>query len=68
MNVVFSFLPANGATINSFSGDVVDFVKYLTSSQGLPATQYLISAGAGTEPTAGTGAKFTVSSYSLVIT
>ncbi|KAM3420685.1 hypothetical protein BST61_g3939 [Cercospora zeina] len=68
VNQVFSFLPANGSNIDNFSGDIVEFVKYLTSKQGLPSSQYLISSGAGTEPTSGKDAKFTTSSYSLVIT
>ncbi|PIA92914.1 Endoglucanase cel12C [Cercospora beticola] len=68
VNQVFSFLPADGKIISSFSGDIVEFVKYLTSKQGLPTSQYLISSGAGTEPTEGSNAKFTTSSYSLVIT
>lgn len=68
VNQVFSFLPADGKTISSFSGDIVEFVKYLTSNQGLPTSQYLISSGAGTEPTEGSNAKFTTTSYSLVIT
>lgn len=68
VNVVFSFLRANGQALNSFNADIVEFVKYLTSNQGLPGSQYLISAGAGTEPTSGSNAKLTVSGYSLVIT
>lgn len=67
VNEVYSFLPASGSTISSFSGDLKVFISYLTSNQGLSSSQYLISAGAGTEPTSGSGAKFTVSGYSLVI-
>lgn len=48
VNEVYSFLPADGSTINSFSGDVYDFISYLISDQNLPGNQYLISAGAGT--------------------
>jgi len=63
---VFSFLPASGQ-IASFNGDVNAFFQYLTKNQGLPSSQYLISLGAGSEPTSGTNAKFTVSGYSVKI-
>ena len=33
--------------MNSFSGDVKDFIDYLVSNQGLSDSQYLISVGAG---------------------
>jgi xyloglucan-specific endo-beta-1,4-glucanase len=49
---VFSFLPTSG-TIASFSGDVNLFLKYLTAHEGLAASNYLNSFGAGTEPTSG---------------
>lgn len=42
---VFSFLPSNGKNINGFKGDVNEFLKYLTKSQGMSATQYLKSVG-----------------------
>lgn len=64
---VFSFLPASGEQIKSFDADVYPFFKYLTDSQGLPSSQYLTSFGAGTEPTTGSNAKFSVSKYSVVI-
>ncbi|CAK4034298.1 Endoglucanase cel12C [Lecanosticta acicola] len=67
VNEVYSFLPATGSIITIFSGDIKTFISYLTSNQGLSSSQYLISAGAGSEPTSGSGAKFTVSGYSLVI-
>ncbi len=67
-NKVFSFLTENGKSLQTFSGDIVVFLKYLTSSQGLASSQYLVSAGAGTEATSGSNCKFTVSGYSLVIT
>lgn len=67
-NYVYSFLPANGASVASFSGDLKVFINYLTANRGLSTSQYLISAGAGTEPTSGSGARFTTSSYSLVVT
>lgn len=64
---VFSFLPADGKQLKSFNGDVNDFLKYLTKSQGLPASQYLKSVGAGTEPTLGQNAVFTTSGYSIKV-
>jgi hypothetical protein len=64
---VFSFLPADGSQIKSFNGDVNLFFQYLTKSQGLPATQYLKSIGAGTEPTLGSKAVFTTNGYSVKV-
>lgn len=60
---VFSFVATKD--VNNFSGDLNNFLKYLTSSQGLPSNQYLIHAGAGTEPFTGSNAKLTTSAYTL---
>ncbi|TFY77396.1 hypothetical protein EWM64_g6620 [Hericium alpestre] len=65
-NNVFSFLPASGNAITSFSGDVNGFLKYLTTNEGLSTSQYLVTAQAGTEATSGT-ATLTTSKYSLSI-
>ncbi|KAI5117206.1 hypothetical protein M0805_005176 [Coniferiporia weirii] len=65
-NNVYSFLPSSGSAITSFSGDINDFLTYLTSEQGVSTSQYLKIAQAGTEPTSGTGT-LTTSGYSLVI-
>ncbi|KAI5119227.1 hypothetical protein M0805_002153 [Coniferiporia weirii] len=65
-NNVYSFLPSSGSSITSFSGDINDFLTYLTSKQGVSTSQYLTTAQAGTEPTSGTGT-LTTSKYSLVI-
>ena len=62
---VYSFVASS--TVNSFSGDLMDFFEYLTSSQGLSKSQYLTSIGAGTEPFTGSNAKFTASGYSAVV-
>lgn len=62
---VYSFVPAS--QIASFSGDLMDFFGYLVSEQSLDESQYLISAGAGTEAFTGTDAVFTVSDFSVVI-
>ena len=45
---VFSFVADNQVT--NFNGDLMAFFKFLTSSQGLPSSQYVTSIGAGTEP------------------
>ncbi|KAK6519171.1 hypothetical protein TWF281_003860 [Arthrobotrys megalospora] len=66
---VFSFVASN-APVTSWSGDLNNFIKYLTSSQGLPSGQYLNTVQTGTEPfinTAGVTAKFTVTDYSVVV-
>lgn len=63
---VFSFVASTQQT--SFKGDLVEFLSYLTSKQGVPKAQILTSAGAGTEPFSGTNAKLTVSAYSLTQT
>ncbi|KAI6837881.1 hypothetical protein KC366_g6649 [Hortaea werneckii] len=62
---VYSFLPSD--SINSFSGDVYDFFTYLINDQGFDGSQYLVSAGAGTEAFVGQNAEFTVLAYSLEI-
>ncbi|KAI7618538.1 hypothetical protein KC319_g19114 [Hortaea werneckii] len=62
---VYSFLPSD--SIDSFSGDVYEFFTYLINNQGFDESQYLVSAGAGTEAFVGQNAEFTVSAYSLEI-
>ncbi|KAH8103392.1 glycoside hydrolase family 12 protein [Cristinia sonorae] len=64
-NNVFSFLPVSG-TITSFSGDIKQFLDFLTKNQGVSTSQFLVTAQAGTEPTKGS-ATLTTSAYSLVI-
>lgn len=61
---VYSFVRAGG-DVRNFKGDLNEFVKYLTSRQGMPSSQILTSVGAGTEPFSGNDARFTVSAYSL---
>ncbi|KAL1801003.1 hypothetical protein ACET3X_001345 [Alternaria dauci] len=60
---VFSFVADR--QVQSFNGDLMVFVKLLTSKYGLPASQILTSVGAGTEPFSGSNARFTVTEYSL---
>jgi len=64
-NYVYSFLPVSGV-ITSFSADINLFLKYLTTSQTLPSSQYLTTVQAGTEATSGTSVTLT-STYSAVI-
>jgi xyloglucan-specific endo-beta-1,4-glucanase len=61
---VYSFVASSPVT--SFSGDLLDFFKYLETNQGLSSSLYLIDVQAGTEPFTGT-ADLTVSSYSAVV-
>ena len=63
MGTVFSFVPRS--QIKDYKGDFNDFLKYLTSSQGVSADLYLQSIGAGTEPFQGSNAQFKTISYSL---
>jgi xyloglucan-specific endo-beta-1,4-glucanase len=51
--------------ISNFSGDLMEFVNYLTSKQGMPNSQILQSVGAGTEPFVGSNAVLTVTGFSL---
>jgi xyloglucan-specific endo-beta-1,4-glucanase len=62
---VFSFVAASETT--SFSGDINNFLKYLTENEGVSSNNYLQSIGAGTEPFTGSGATFSVSQYSISI-
>ncbi|KAF2161047.1 glycoside hydrolase family 12 protein [Zasmidium cellare ATCC 36951] len=62
---VYSFVAPSQVT--NFSGDLKDFYAWLVSNDGFSESQYLISAGAGTEAFEGTDAVFTTSAYSLVI-
>ncbi|RYP70886.1 hypothetical protein DL771_005136 [Monosporascus sp. 5C6A] len=62
---VYSFVARSNQ--KRFDGDLMDFVNYLVDSQGLSTSQYLQSAGAGTEPFLGSNAKFTTSAYSLTV-
>lgn len=66
---VYSFVTQDTkAQSASFSGDLVDFIAYLADSQSFPRdSQYLLSAGAGTEPFVGSEATLTTTAYSLDI-
>ncbi|KAH8800610.1 endoglucanase A precursor [Xylogone sp. PMI_703] len=61
---VYSFV-ANSGSVSNFSGDLLNFFKYLESSQGMPSSQYLLSIQAGTEPFTGSNAQLAVTSYKV---
>lgn len=61
---VYSFVASS--TTTNFSGDMLDFLKYLQSNQGLSSGLYLVDVQAGTEPFTGS-ATLTVSSYSAAV-
>jgi xyloglucan-specific endo-beta-1,4-glucanase len=61
---VYSFVAK--ATVTSYSGDLMDFFKYLEKDQGLKDSLYLIDVQAGTEPFTGK-ADLTVSSYTVAV-
>jgi xyloglucan-specific endo-beta-1,4-glucanase len=63
---VFSFVVSSGK-VDSFSADLMVFVNYLASSQGLPKSQILQSVGAGTEPFSGSNAVLTTSAFSVSV-
>ncbi|KAM0323908.1 hypothetical protein ACHAQA_008489 [Verticillium albo-atrum] len=57
---VYSFLPANGA-VTSFSGDVMEFFRYLIRDHAYPASsQYMLIYQFGTEAFTGGPAHFNV--------
>ncbi|KAI5357885.1 Putative glycoside hydrolase family 12, glycoside hydrolase family 11/12 [Septoria linicola] len=58
---VYSFVAPT--EVKSFSADMKLFFDYLVENEGFEESQYLISAGAGTEPFEGSGAVFRTSKY-----
>jgi xyloglucan-specific endo-beta-1,4-glucanase len=62
---VFSFVAHSEQT--SFNADVLDFLKYLIHSQGLPSAQYVSGIAAGTEPFDGSSAQLTTHEYIITI-
>ncbi|KAH7105870.1 concanavalin A-like lectin/glucanase domain-containing protein [Auriculariales sp. MPI-PUGE-AT-0066] len=63
-NLVYSFLPVSG-TVSNFSGNLNLFLKYLTTNQTLPSSQYLTTVQSGTEATSGSATL--TSTYSVAI-
>jgi xyloglucan-specific endo-beta-1,4-glucanase len=62
---VYSFTAPNN--MQSYSGDLTAFTRYLSSNHGLPTSQILQSVGAGTEPFTGSNAVFRTSRYSVTV-
>lgn len=62
---VYSFVASS--EVNNFNGDLKEFFDYLVQKQSFSESQYLISAGAGTEAFTGTGVTFTTSAFSLAV-
>lgn len=62
---VYSFVASS--SIESWSGDMMDFFTYLVENQGVSDSKYITSLQAGTEPFTGTDAVFTTSSYTMSV-
>ncbi|KAF5323781.1 hypothetical protein D9619_012928 [Psilocybe cf. subviscida] len=52
--------------ITSYNSDLKPFLNYLTSNQGVPSSQFLVQAQAGTEPFVGS-ATLTTTSYAMSV-
>ncbi|KAJ7611124.1 glycoside hydrolase family 12 protein [Mycena polygramma] len=61
---VFSFVAPT--EITNFNSDLKPFLTFLTQNQGVPSSQFLVQAQAGTEPFIGS-ATLTTNSYSISI-
>jgi len=61
---VFSFVAPT--EITNFNSDLKPFLTFLTTNEGVPSSQFLVQAQAGTEPFIGS-ATLTTNSYSLAI-
>ncbi|KAF8061741.1 glycoside hydrolase family 12 protein [Lyophyllum atratum] len=61
---VFSFVAPS--EITNFNSDLKAFLNFLVSNQGVPSSQFLVQAQAGTEPFIGS-ATLTTNSYSISI-
>ncbi|KAJ7484334.1 glycoside hydrolase family 12 protein [Mycena latifolia] len=61
---VFSFVAPT--EITNFNADLKPFLTFLTQNQGVPTSQFLVQAQAGTEPFTGS-ATLTTTSYSISI-
>ncbi|KAJ7120602.1 glycoside hydrolase family 12 protein [Mycena crocata] len=61
---VFSFVAPT--EITNFNSDLKAFLTYLTQNQGVPSSQFVVQAQAGTEPFIG-DATLTTTSYSISI-
>ncbi|KAF7359718.1 hypothetical protein MVEN_00696400 [Mycena venus] len=61
---IFSFVAPS--EITNYNSDLKPFFAYLTQNQGVPSSQFLVQAQAGTEPFVGS-ATLSTSSYSMSI-
>ncbi|KAL2869526.1 putative xyloglucan-specific endo-beta-1,4-glucanase A [Aspergillus lucknowensis] len=62
---VFSFVAETEQT--NFDGDLMEFFHYLIDNQGYPATQYIDTIAAGTEPFEGSNVQLTTSEYTISV-
>ncbi|CAN8099807.1 unnamed protein product [Discula destructiva] len=62
---VLSFVAES--SIESFSGDMMEFFQYLVDNEGVSDSLYITQLQAGTEPFTGTDAVFSTTSYSLSV-
>ncbi|KAB5583710.1 concanavalin A-like lectin/glucanase domain-containing protein [Coniochaeta sp. 2T2.1] len=62
---VFSLVASSSQT--AFSGDLKNFLSYLTSNQGMSSSQCLYSIGAGSETFTGSNAVFKTTGYSVSV-
>jgi xyloglucan-specific endo-beta-1,4-glucanase len=52
-------------TVNSFSGDIMDFLNHLAANNGFPTSQYLNVLQGGTEAFVGTSVTLSTSQYTI---
>lgn len=60
---VYSFVAVANAT--SYSGDLLNFYKYLETNEGLPSADYVQSIQAGSEVFTGSGAELLTTGYTI---
>lgn len=60
---VYSFVAVANAT--NYSGDLLNFYKYLETNENLPATDYVQSIQAGSEVFTGSGAELLTTAYTI---
>ena len=60
---VYSFVAVANAT--SYSGDLLNFYKYLETNEGLPSADYVQSIQAGSEVFTGSGAELLTTAYTI---
>ena len=51
----------------AFSGDLLDFIKYLITNKYIASSQYLLSVQAGSEVFTGNSSTFATSAYSVAV-